>query len=139
MSITGWLFYNEIIWLLEIVEKPAGGLSMRLKTDDKYLLVKKYLESHSLVESNIISFNNFIEKRMQEIVDDLSESLPKEEDIEIIGDIDSLKRQFTLKRSFWNYPALVAFQSSRLTHLVYFSRWAKLIHDVMYTFRKRPI
>jgi uncharacterized protein (DUF362 family) len=67
------------------------------------------------------------------------ELIPKEEDIEIIGDIDSLKRQFTLKRSFWNYPALVAFQSSRLTHLVYFSKWAKLIHDVMYTFRKRPI
>jgi uncharacterized protein (DUF362 family) len=65
--------------------------------------------------------------------------IPKEEDIEIIGDIDSLKRKFTLKRSFWNYPALVAFHSSRLTHLVYFSKWAKLIHDIMYTFRKRPI
>jgi uncharacterized protein (DUF362 family) len=65
--------------------------------------------------------------------------VPKEEAIEIIGDIDSLKRQFRLKRTFWNYPALVAFYSSRLTHLVYFSRWAKVIHDIMYTFRKRPI
>lgn len=56
---------------------------MKLETKDKYLLVKKYLEQHSLVESNITSFNNFIEKRMQEIVDEISESLPKEEEIEI--------------------------------------------------------
>ena len=56
---------------------------MKLQTKDKYLLIKKYLEQHSLVESNIVSFNNFTEKRMQEIVDEISESLPKEEDIEI--------------------------------------------------------
>jgi len=50
-------------------------------------VVKKYLEQHSLVESNIISFNNFLEKRMQEIVNDLNKNLPKE-DIEInIGKI----------------------------------------------------
>ena len=56
---------------------------MKLKTGDKYLLVRKYLEQHSLVESNITSYNNFVEKRMQEIVDELSESLPKDEDIEV--------------------------------------------------------
>ena len=56
---------------------------MKLDTKGKYLLVKKYLEEHSLVESNITSFNNFVEKRMQEIVQELSETLPKEEDIEI--------------------------------------------------------
>jgi uncharacterized protein (DUF362 family) len=65
--------------------------------------------------------------------------IPEKKDVEVIGDIDSLKRKFSLKRSFWNYPALVAFHSSRFTHLVYFSKWAKLIHDIMYTFRKRPI
>jgi len=65
--------------------------------------------------------------------------MPKREDIEIIGDIDTLKRKFLLKRNFWNYPALAAFHSKNLTHLFYFSRWAKLLHDVMYTFRKRPI
>jgi DNA-directed RNA polymerase beta subunit len=47
---------------------------MKLETKEKYLLVKKYLEQHSLVESNIISFNNFIEKRMQEIVDEIAET-----------------------------------------------------------------
>jgi len=65
--------------------------------------------------------------------------IPKREDIEVRGDLDSLRRKFTLKRSFWNYPALAAFRSSRLTQLVYFSKWAKLLHDIMYTFRKRPI
>ena len=49
---------------------------------EKHTLVKKYLQEHSLVESNIISFNNFINHRMQEIVDELNETLPKE-DIEI--------------------------------------------------------
>lgn len=56
---------------------------MKLQTADKYLLIKKYLEQHSLVESNITSYNNFIEKRMQEIVEEISEGLPKEEDIEV--------------------------------------------------------
>jgi uncharacterized protein (DUF362 family) len=65
--------------------------------------------------------------------------MPKREDIKIIGDIDALKRKFTLKRNFWNYPALAAFHSRHLTHLFYFSIWAKMLHDVMYTFRKRPI
>ncbi|GIU68711.1 MAG: DNA-directed RNA polymerase subunit B [Candidatus Pacearchaeota archaeon] len=51
--------------------------------DKKHTLVKKYLNEHSLVESNIISFNNFIEKRMQEIVQEVSDSLPKT-DVEII-------------------------------------------------------
>jgi len=65
--------------------------------------------------------------------------MPKREEIEIIGDIDGLKRKFTLKRNFWNYPDLAAFHSKRLTHFFYFSKWAKLLHDVMYTFRKKPI
>lgn len=56
---------------------------MKLITNEKYLLIRKYLEQHSLVESNIVSFNNFVEKKMQEIVTELSESLPKEEDLEI--------------------------------------------------------
>jgi DNA-directed RNA polymerase beta subunit len=46
---------------------------------DKHQLIKKYLKEHSLVESNIISFNNFIDERMQQIVNELNETLPKEE------------------------------------------------------------
>ncbi len=45
-----------------------------------HLVVKKYLEGHSLVESNIISYNEFIEHRMQEIVDEISESMSQDEE-----------------------------------------------------------
>ena len=55
--------------------------------DKKHILVKEYLKNHSLVESNIRSFNDFIENRMQEIVTELSNSLPTE-DFEIkLGNI----------------------------------------------------
>ncbi|MEX0921077.1 MAG: DNA-directed RNA polymerase subunit B'' [Candidatus Pacearchaeota archaeon] len=50
--------------------------------EDKHIIVKKYLEGHSLVESNITSFNNFIEKRVQEIVDEVSETI-NNDDFEI--------------------------------------------------------
>ncbi|HEA46562.1 MAG TPA: DNA-directed RNA polymerase subunit B'' [Candidatus Pacearchaeota archaeon] len=49
---------------------------------DKHLVVKKYLSEHSLVESNITSFNNFLKKRMQEIVDEISQTI-NNEDFEI--------------------------------------------------------
>ncbi len=49
---------------------------------DNHLIVKKYLKDHSLVESNIISYNEFIEHRMQEIVNEISESI-ENEDMEI--------------------------------------------------------
>lgn len=44
-----------------------------------HLVVKKYLSEHSLVESNITSFNNFIEIRMQEIVEEISETINRED------------------------------------------------------------
>lgn len=43
--------------------------------DKKHVILKNYLSNHSLVESNIVSFNNFIDKRMQEIVDEISDGL----------------------------------------------------------------
>lgn len=47
--------------------------------DIKHILVKKYLEKHSLVESNIISFNNFVDHRMQEIVDEIAQTINNDE------------------------------------------------------------
>jgi len=47
--------------------------------DRKHVLVKEFLRNHSIVESNITSFNDFIENRMQEIITELNESLPKED------------------------------------------------------------
>ena len=49
---------------------------------NKHLVVKKYLAEHSLVESNVISFNEFIDLRMQEIVSEISEGI-NNEDFEI--------------------------------------------------------
>ncbi|UCD21043.1 MAG: DNA-directed RNA polymerase subunit B'' [archaeon] len=44
-----------------------------------HLLVKKCLEQHSLVESNIRSYNDFIDRRLQEIVDAINEDIPRDE------------------------------------------------------------
>ena len=49
-------------------------------SENKHLIVEKYLEDHSLVESNVTSFNDFIGHRMQEIVDEISSSLEQEEE-----------------------------------------------------------
>ncbi|PXY71249.1 DNA-directed RNA polymerase subunit B [Candidatus Parvarchaeota archaeon] len=46
---------------------------------EKHLLVKKYLEQHSLVESNILSFNNFINNRIQEILEDINKNITSDE------------------------------------------------------------
>ena len=39
-------------------------------------LVKKYFEEHSLIQSNIESFNNFIEKGIQEIIKEIGDIIP---------------------------------------------------------------
>ncbi|MEK6926068.1 MAG: DNA-directed RNA polymerase subunit B'' [Nanoarchaeota archaeon] len=50
--------------------------------DNKHIVVKSYLQTHSLVQSNIISFNNFIDRRMQEIVDEIAATI-ENDDFEI--------------------------------------------------------
>ncbi len=49
---------------------------------NNHIIVKKYLQEHSLIESNIISFNDFVEHRMQELVNEISETI-ENEDFEI--------------------------------------------------------
>src|SRR3989338_5913776 len=41
----------------------------------KHILVKKYLEQHSLVESNVLSFNDFINNKMQQIINEINETI----------------------------------------------------------------
>jgi len=56
--------------------------------NNKHIIIKKYLEDHSLVESNIASFNDFIENRMQKIVDEMGSSISND-DFEItLGKIE---------------------------------------------------
>ncbi len=54
---------------------------------NNHIIVKNYLKNHSLVESNIISFNNFIEYRVQEIVDEINSSIENDEFEIILGKI----------------------------------------------------
>src|SRR3989344_2810732 len=42
----------------------------------KNILIKKYFESHSFVESSINSFNNFVDAEMQNIVNEMGEIIP---------------------------------------------------------------
>src|SRR3989344_4004222 len=53
-----------------------------MSTKRKNVLIERYLEQHSLVESSIRSFNDFINNRLQQVVDELNESL-NNEDVEI--------------------------------------------------------
>jgi len=63
----------------EIEERGKISEKEKKRQEDRHLIVKTYLQDHSLVESNIISFNNFIDERMQQIVNELNESLENEE------------------------------------------------------------
>ena len=60
-----------------------------------HIIVKNYLKEHSLVESNIISFNNFIEKKLQEIVNEISETIKNEEFEITLGKIEVGKPKVT--------------------------------------------
>jgi uncharacterized protein (DUF362 family) len=65
--------------------------------------------------------------------------LPHKKYVELIGDIESLSYKYSLRRGFWQYPAMIAFKSRYLTKFIYLSKYAKILHDIMYLFRKRPI
>lgn len=47
--------------------------------ENKHIVLQTYLENHSLVESNVVSFNNFIDFRMQEIINEISEGIESDE------------------------------------------------------------
>jgi DNA-directed RNA polymerase subunit B len=47
------------------------------------ILIKRYLEQHSLVESNIVSFNDFIQNKMQQIVSEINENINTDDEVEI--------------------------------------------------------
>ena len=60
---------------------------------DKHFLIKKYLQQHSLIESNIVSFNDFIENKLQEIVDHIDSEISREEVELYLGKISVGKPQ----------------------------------------------
>jgi len=51
----------------------------RKEIKNKRFLIKRYLQQHSLIESNILSFNDFIENKLQNIIDHINEELSRDE------------------------------------------------------------
>ncbi len=47
-----------------------------MSKEDSILLVKKFFEENNFVQSNIESFNDFIDQRLQKIVDEVEEATP---------------------------------------------------------------
>src|SRR5689334_7068610 len=43
------------------------------------VLIKKYLGQHSLVESNILSFNDFVQNKVQSIINEVNTTINNEE------------------------------------------------------------
>jgi DNA-directed RNA polymerase subunit B len=60
----------------------SNGINLKLK-EGEHIVLKKFLEENSLVSSNLTSFNDFIENKMQEIVNETSTGLVNDEDFEI--------------------------------------------------------
>ena len=58
---------------------------------NKHIIVRNYLENHSILASNITSFNNFIEHRMQEIVNEVNDSI-KNDDFDLAISFESFQR-----------------------------------------------
>ena len=84
--------------------------------ENKHLIVKRYLENHSLVESNVISFNNFVEYRMQEIVNEINETIENEEFEITLGKVE-VKRPQTVEAD--GSMSLVTPSEARLRNLTY--------------------
>lgn len=79
-------------------------------------------------------------KRVQHLkIADRYGLIPLTNEITVVGEPGILGRQFRLRRELWNYPALAAFHSKQLTQFFYLSGYADFLHEVMYTFRKRPL
>jgi DNA-directed RNA polymerase subunit B len=47
-----------------------------IANEDKNMLVRKFLEENNFVQHNIESFNNFIEWRLQKLIDEIGEATP---------------------------------------------------------------
>ena len=90
---------------------------------NKHIVTKKYLLEHSLVESNIMSFNGFIKHGMQEIVDEISEGVKvNDEDFEI-----------TLGKINVGHPRIIESDGSMSLIMPYEARLRKLTYSAPIT------
>ena len=141
--------FNKIIGqVCNVLKFKYAFLDGKYGLDDNGPMAGKPVEVNWFVASNSLGAFDAVVSEMMGFnwrdIEHLREAanlgfIPDQKEISVVGDLWSLKRDFSLKRNFWNYPALLAFNSKRLTHFFYFSSYAKILHDIMYLFRKRSI
>ncbi len=86
------------------------------KINKTHILVKKFLEEHSVVESNILSFNDFIDNRLHQIAQEVSKNIASEEIKIEIGKIRVEKPEI-IEADGSKHPLLPA--EARLRNLTY--------------------
>jgi len=143
-----YMFNNIIFMISDVLKFKYAFLDGKYGLDDNGPMIGRPVETNWFLASNSLGAFDLIVSEMMGFdwkkIAHLREAakygfIPRRKDITIIGDIDSLKRKFKLHRTLWNYPTFFAFHSKKLTYLFYFSKFAKPLHDIMYTFRKRPL
>ena len=67
---------NEVGKDIEVEKKSLGKIITR---ENMHAIMGAYLQEHSLVESNILSFNDFIDRRLQKVINEINEDLPRED------------------------------------------------------------
>jgi len=83
---------------------------------NQHLIIKDYLQNHSLVESNIRSFNNFINQRLQEIVDEISQTMTSDDFDITLGKVEVGKPQVIEADGSFSY---ITPTEARLRNLTY--------------------
>ncbi len=90
---------------------------------DNKILIEKYFEQNSLIESDIESFNNFVEKGMQLVVDELGDIIPTI----IPPEIETFK--IKLDKIWVEKPQIVEADGSRRDIYPYEARLRKLTYS----------
>ncbi len=149
MRMKNHFVFNKIIGqLCNVLKFKYAFLDGKYGLDDNGPMVGQAVEVNWFVASNSLgSFDIAVSEMMGlnwKSIEHLREAanlgfISDPKGIKVIGDMEHLKKKFILKRNIWNYPALLAFNSKKLTHFFYFSKYAKILHDIMYLFRKRPL
>lgn len=85
--------------------------------DEEHLLVKSFFKNYSIVESNLTSFNNFIENKIIEIAKEAAQEFTKENEFEVIFKRVYVKKPF-ITESDGSTKQITPFEA-RLRNLTY--------------------
>lgn len=113
---------------------PMVGDSFKLG----WLLASNSLEAADLIASKLMKID--LKKIKHYGLAYKNNLVPSEEQIRLNQDYRPfISDKFYLKRDLWNYLALSSFFHPWITYFFYESRFADILHKIMYTFRERPI